>query len=84
MAVAFGCALIGRLAVDQSCHGVGLGQLLLADAIKRIVTVSDSVAMHAAIVHAKNDTASWIVRWSVSMSCGVRNPVRHEATSWTS
>ena len=51
------CALIGRLAVDQSCHGVGLGQLLLADAIKRIVTVSDSVAMHAAIVHAKNDTA---------------------------
>ena len=51
------CALIGRLAVDQSCHGVGLGQLLLADAIKRIVTVSDSVAMHAVIVHAKNDTA---------------------------
>ena len=51
------CALIGRLAVDQSCHAVGLGQLLLADAIKRIVTVSVSVAMHAVIVDAKNEAA---------------------------
>ena len=51
------CALIGRLAVDQSCHGIGLGQLLLADAIKRIVTVSDSVAMHAVIVDARNEAA---------------------------
>ena len=51
------CALIGRLAVDQSCHGIGLGRLLLADAIKRVVVVSDSVAMHAVIVDAKNEDA---------------------------
>ena len=51
------CALIGRLAVDRSCHGAGLGQLLVADAIKRILSAGDSVAMHAVIVDAKNEAA---------------------------
>ena len=39
------CALIGRLAVDRSAQGHGLGRMLLADAI------------HALIVDAKNDEA---------------------------
>ena len=29
------CALIGRLAVDRSAHGRGLGRMLLADAVKQ-------------------------------------------------
>ena len=29
------CALIGRLAVDRSAHGRGIGRMLLADAVKR-------------------------------------------------
>ena len=49
------CALIGRLAVDRSAHGRGLGRMLLADAVKRTVAVGETVAMHALIVGAAND-----------------------------
>ncbi len=51
------CALIGRLAVDRSAHGRGLGRMLLADAVKRTVAASETVAMHALIVDAANDDA---------------------------
>ena len=51
------CALIGWLAVDRSAQGHGLGCMLLADAIKRVVGAGDSVAIHALIVDAKNDEA---------------------------
>ncbi len=51
------CALIGRLAVDRSVHGRGLGRMLLADAVKRTVAAGETVAMHALIVDAANDDA---------------------------
>ena len=51
------CALIGRLAVDRSAHGCGLGRMLLADAVKRTVAAGETVAMHALIVDAANDDA---------------------------
>ena len=51
------CALIGRLAVDRSAHGRGLGSMLLADAVKRIVAAGETVAMHALIVDALNEDA---------------------------
>lgn len=51
------CALIGRLAVDRSAHGRGLGRMLLADAVKRTVAAGQTVAMHALIVDAANDDA---------------------------
>ena len=51
------CALIGRLAVDRSAQGRGLGHLLLADAVKRVVSAGETVAMHALIVDAANDSA---------------------------
>ena len=51
------CALIGRLAVDRSAHGRGLGRVLLADAVKRTVAAGETVAMHALIVDAANDDA---------------------------
>ena len=51
------CALIGRLAVDRSAHGTGLGRMLLADAVKRVTAVGETVAMHALIVDAANDDA---------------------------
>ena len=50
-------ALIGRLAVDRSAHGRGLGRMLLADAVKRTVAAGETVAMHALIVDAANDDA---------------------------
>ena len=51
------CALIGRLAVDRSAHGRGLGRMLLADAVKRTLAAGEAVAMHALIVDAANDDA---------------------------
>ena len=51
------CALVGRLAVDASVHGRGLGGLLLADAVRRVVAAAETVAMHALVVDAANDSA---------------------------
>ena len=51
------CALIGRLAVDRSAQGRGLGRMLLADAVNRTVAAGETVAMHALIVDAANDDA---------------------------
>lgn len=48
-------ALIGRLARAESERGTGLGDLLLADAIKRVLGVSDVVAAYAIVVDAKDD-----------------------------
>jgi GNAT superfamily N-acetyltransferase len=50
-------ALIGRLAVDRSAQGRGLGRLLLADAIQRTLGASEQVAVHAMVVDAKDEAA---------------------------
>ena len=46
-AIRLPCALIGRLAIDRSAHGRGLGRMLLADAVKRTLAAGETVAMHA-------------------------------------
>ena len=51
------CALIGRLAIDQSVRRHGLGRMLLVDAIKRTMRASDIMAIYAVIVDAKNNVA---------------------------
>ncbi|WP_428099620.1 GNAT family N-acetyltransferase [Candidatus Rariloculus sp.] len=51
------CVLLGRLAVDRSVHGRGVGRMLLADAVRRVIAAGESVAMHALIVDAANDGA---------------------------
>ncbi len=48
-------AIIGRLARAKSEQGSGLGGLLLADAIKRVLSASESVAAHAIVVDAKDE-----------------------------
>ncbi len=40
-------ALIGRLAVSKNALGCGIGRMLLVDAIKRTLTVSDQIAIYA-------------------------------------
>ncbi len=50
-------AILGRLAVDRRYQGHGLGALMLADAIKRLVRASESLAIYALIADAKNDGA---------------------------
>lgn len=47
-------ALIGRLARDQRVRGQGVGELLLADAIRRVLGASRSLAVFAIVVEAKD------------------------------
>jgi GNAT superfamily N-acetyltransferase len=51
-------ALIGRLARDLRARGRGVGELLLADAIGRVVAVAASLAIFAIVVEAKDETAA--------------------------
>lgn len=50
-------ALIGRLARDERVRGQGVGELLLANAINRILGAGRSVAVFAIVVDAKDERA---------------------------
>jgi GNAT superfamily N-acetyltransferase len=49
--------LLGRLAVDRSTHGQGLGQFLLIDALRRALQVSKEVGIRAVEVDAIDEHA---------------------------
>lgn len=50
-------ALIGRLAVSQAYQGKGVGKMLLADAVKRVLSISDDIAVSALVVDAIDNIA---------------------------
>ena len=54
--------LLGRLAVAESHQGVGLGSILLADALQRIAQASQVMAVYAVVVDALNDQAAEFYR----------------------
>jgi GNAT superfamily N-acetyltransferase len=49
--------LLGRLAVDRSYHGKGLGADLLSNAVLRAIAAADTVGVRAILVHAISDPA---------------------------
>ena len=49
--------LIGRLAVDHTVQGQGLGALLLVDALRRSLQISEQVGIRAVEVDALDDAA---------------------------
>jgi len=49
--------LLGRLAVDQSSQGQGLGGFLLIDALRRALHISEQVGIRAVEVDAIEDSA---------------------------
>jgi ribosomal protein S18 acetylase RimI-like enzyme len=55
-------ALIGRLARSETVRGDGVGELLVADAIKRILTADEALAVFAVVVDAMNESASAFYR----------------------
>ncbi|MCU1278463.1 MAG: GCN5-related N-acetyltransferase [bacterium] len=55
-------SLIGRLARAETVRGKGVGELLLADAIKRILVASESIAVYAIVVAAKDEAAGRFYR----------------------
>jgi GNAT superfamily N-acetyltransferase len=50
-------ALLGRIAVRQDSQGTGLGGILIADAIKRSLSIADEIGIFAMIVDAIDDSA---------------------------
>jgi ribosomal protein S18 acetylase RimI-like enzyme len=49
--------LIGRLAVDVSAQGRGLGSDLLADAVRRCCAASEIIGVRAIVAHAIDEDA---------------------------
>ena len=49
--------LLARLAVDRAARGLGVGALLLHDALRRTLQAADIAGIRAVIVHAKDDDA---------------------------
>lgn len=51
-------ARIGRLARDSRVRGKGVGELLVADAVRRILSAAQSLVVFAIIVDAKDERAA--------------------------
>ncbi|MGH7168752.1 MAG: GNAT family N-acetyltransferase [Gemmataceae bacterium] len=51
-------APIGRLARDSRVRGKGVGELLVADAVRRILNAAQSLAVFAIMVDAKDERAA--------------------------
>jgi GNAT superfamily N-acetyltransferase len=52
-----GVAVLGRLAVDSSHQGKGLGVSLLQDALMRVEQAAETIAIRAVLVQAIDETA---------------------------
>ena len=52
---AISAALIARLARHERTKGSGIGDLLVADAVKRVLAAAESVAAYAIVVDAKDE-----------------------------
>lgn len=50
-------SLLGRLAVDHTAQGIGLGKALLKDALLRIESAADILGIRAVLVHAIDELA---------------------------
>ena len=50
-------AMLGRLAVDRSLHGQGIGRALLRDAVLRVLQASEVLAVRGLLVQALNPQA---------------------------
>ena len=55
-------ALLGRLAVDNRTKGKGLGAFLLMDALNRLLLATQTLAVHALVVDAKDNAATAFYR----------------------
>jgi len=51
-------ALVGRLAVSKDARKCGIGKMLLADAVKRTLSISEQIGIYAMVVDAIDDNAA--------------------------
>ena len=54
--------LLGRLAVDRSVGGQGVGEFLLVDALRRSLEAAQQIAAMAVVVDAKDERAESFYR----------------------
>jgi predicted GNAT family N-acyltransferase len=54
---------IGRLAASLSVRGKGFGELLLQNAIKRILQSRETLGVYAVVVEAKDTAAAGFRSW---------------------
>jgi GNAT superfamily N-acetyltransferase len=50
-------AVLGRLAVDQSYHGRGIGRALFRDSALRVMQAAEAIGIRGMLVHAISDEA---------------------------
>jgi GNAT superfamily N-acetyltransferase len=50
-------AMLGRLAVDQTWHGQGIGRALFRDSALRVMQASEAIGIRGMLVHAISDEA---------------------------
>jgi GNAT superfamily N-acetyltransferase len=50
-------AVLGRLAVDQTWHGRGIGRALFRDSALRVMQASEAIGIRGMLVHAISDQA---------------------------
>ena len=50
-------AVLGRLAVDQTCHGQGIGRALFRDSALRVMQAAEAIGIRGMLVHAISDKA---------------------------
>ncbi len=50
--------LLARLALDRALHGQGLGGVLLADALRRVIAATETVAARFIVVDAIDEHAA--------------------------
>ena len=49
--------LLGRLAIDSHCQGMGYGDILIIDALRRALLATTEIASYAVVVDAINERA---------------------------
>lgn len=49
--------ILGRLAIDQSLRGQGLGRALVQDAARRVLHAADTIGIRGMLVHALSESA---------------------------
>lgn len=64
-----GVVLLGRLAVDKSAQGKGLGRLVLARAITQVEYAAREIGIYALVLHALDDRAR---AWYLSLDFGFK------------
>lgn len=55
-------AILGRLAIDASFQGRGLGRALFRDAALRVLSAADAIGIRGLLVHAISDEAAGFYR----------------------